>query len=99
VKVSLKPTWNKWWQTKTGKLSKPKSFHPALSAHVEELLGHIDNIVFKQKNEKKLEHIDLVMGELIPEVRNLRYHFGLNIYYIVYILIKKCNLLLFRSAL
>ncbi|XP_077087117.1 uncharacterized protein LOC143738933 [Siphateles boraxobius] len=53
VKGSLKPTWNKWWQTKTGKMSKPKSFHPALSAHVEKLLGHIDNIVFKQKKEKK----------------------------------------------
>ncbi|KAK7166288.1 hypothetical protein R3I93_006151 [Phoxinus phoxinus] len=67
VKGSLKPMWNKWWQTKTGKMAKPKSFHPALSAHVEELLGHIDNIVFTKKKDEKLEHFDLIMSELIPE--------------------------------
>ncbi|KAK7158703.1 hypothetical protein R3I94_005135 [Phoxinus phoxinus] len=68
VKGSLKPTWNKWWQTKTGKMAKAKSFHPALSAHVEELLGHIDNIVFTKKKDEKLEHFELIMSELIPEV-------------------------------
>ena len=45
--------------------TQPKSFHPALSAHVEELLGHIDNIVFEQKKDKKLEHTDLSMFKLI----------------------------------
>lgn len=80
MKGSLKPTWNKWWQTKTGKMSKPKSFHPALSAHVEELLGHIDNIVFKEKKNEKLEHFDRIMCELIPEVYILWDRFGTNIY-------------------
>ena len=65
---------------KTGRMAKPKSFHPALSAHVEELLGHIDNIVFEQKKDIKLEHIDLLMCELIPEVSILWDRVGTNKY-------------------
>lgn len=35
---SVKSAWNKWWQSKTGKVSAPKSFHPALAAHMDDLI-------------------------------------------------------------
>ncbi len=49
-------------------MSAPKTFHPALSAQMKDLIGKISNVLFETNKGQMHEDMPLIFDELMPEV-------------------------------